>query len=122
MSFKDMVEADNKRVFLNSDEFASNHNVVYDGNTYFQIPVLLTKLKESDRPVITGDHAEGLYLVSEVAHISLSDMEGVVPEKGQRIQIDDGTALGQPFYRSFTVVSSGCEMGMIVLELEAIDE
>lgn len=122
MTFKEMVAADNKSVFLNLKEFADLHNIVYDGQTYFEIPVLLTKVRQSERPIVAGDNAEGLFLVSAVAHIDLKDMDGVIPEKGQKIEIDDGMALGHPFYRKYRVVTSDCEMGMIVLELEAYDE
>ena len=45
MSFKDMVESDNKAVFLNTEEFAYNLNVIYDGETYEAIPVVLTGLE-----------------------------------------------------------------------------
>lgn len=122
MTFKEMVAADNKSVFLNSNEFADLHNIVYDGHTYFQIPVLLTKVKQSERTILSGDNVEGLFLVSTVAHIDLKDMNGVVPEKDQTIKIDDGVALGHPFYRKYKIVTSDCEMGMLVLELEAYDE
>ena len=123
MSFKEMVEADNRSVFLNANEFAEQHTIVYDGRTYSDIPVLLTKIKESERPVHVGtDHVDGIYLASAIAHIALSDMNGIVPEQGQDIQIDDGIALGHPFYRKYRVVTSDCEMGMICLELVAYDE
>lgn len=120
MSFKDMVEADNKRVFLNSAEFAANHTIVYDGSAYSDIPVLLTKVKESERP--DPADMQGIHIVTAVAHISLSDINGVIPEQKQSIQIDDGTALGHPFFRKYRIVTSDCEAGMITLELEAYDE
>lgn len=123
MSFKEMVEADNRSVFLNANEFAEQHTIVYDGRTYSDIPVLLTKIRESERPVHVGaDRVDGIYLASAIAHIALSDMNGIVPEQDQDIQIDDGIALGHPFYRKYRVVTSDCEMGMICLELEAYDE
>lgn len=122
MTFKEMVAADNKSVFLNSMEFADIHNIVYDGRTYSGIPVLLTKVRQSERTILAGDNVDGLFLVTAVAHIALSDMNGVIPEQDQKIQIDDGTALGHPFYRKYRIVTSDCEMGMLVLELEAYDE
>lgn len=127
MDFKAMVEADNLGVFLNAMEFADRHIVKYDGITYAGddgtgIPVLLTKVKEMKRPVAASDHMQGIHLVTATAHIALSDLDGEIPEQKQEIQIDDGTALGEPFFRRYTIVTSDCEMGMVVLELEAFDE
>lgn len=122
MSFKDMVAADNKSVFLNISEFAEIHTVKYDGETYADIPVLLTKTKERKRPVTITDHMEGIHKVAAVAHITLSDLGGVVPEQKQNIYIDDGMAMGSTFFRQYTIITSDCEMGMLNLELEAFDE
>ena len=122
MTFKEMVEADTKNVFLNSSEFASLKTVRYDGVTYSDIPVLLTKTKEMERQIPSGDNAQGIHLVSAVAHIALSDMEGTVPEQKQSIFIEDGNAIGQMFFQRYKVITSDVEMGMIALELEAYDE
>lgn len=118
MSFKEMVEADIKKVFLNPDEFAELRTVIYDGETHADIPVVLSGLKEQDRRQLVTDHVEGLYLVTAILHCALSDLGGKVPEKGQRIKISDGPT----FYREFRVTSSVCELGMIRAELGAIDE
>lgn len=122
MSFKDMVEEDIANVFLNNDEFAETHTVKYDGEIYEDIPVVLTKAKEMKRPAAVNDHAEGIHKVTATAHISLADLNGVVPEQKQVISINDGEALGKPFFRRYNIVTSDCEMGMVVLELEAYDE
>ncbi len=127
MSFKDMVEADIHGVFLNADEFAENHTVVYDdevydGEEHKGIPVVLTKVKETQHTVIPANGIEGIHKVSAIAHISLSDMRGKVPEQKQMISINDGEALGHPFFRKYRIVTSDVEMGMITLELEAFDE
>ena len=42
MSFKDMVAADIKAVFLNLDEFGEPQTIIYDGETFRDIPVVLT--------------------------------------------------------------------------------
>lgn len=119
MSFKDIIQQDIKRVFLNDGEFAEEHNIIYDNQTFPQIPILLTKIKQSES---TTNNAEGLYIVSAVAHIALSDMRGIVPEQDQYIRIDDGTALGHPFYREYKIITSSCDAGMIVLELQVYGE
>ncbi len=122
MSFKDQLAADVKNVFLNTGEFAEAHNVRYDGMLYENIPVVLTKVKQSERTITAGDHLKGVHMVSAKAYISSADMDGVIPEQGTRIEIDDGQALGKPFYRRYSVVTSEDAMGMITLELEAHDE
>jgi len=109
--FKDMVARDNFGVFLNCDEFAEKRTVKYD----------LSGLKEKDRRQLMSDHAQGLYIVSSVLHCALSDLGGVQPERGQRIRINDKEG-GGGFFREFYVASSVCEMGMLRVELEAVDE
>lgn len=125
MTFKDMVAVDNRNVFMNVDEFAELHKVIYDGVTYDGedhggIPVVLSGLKEKDRKqlVTSSDHAQGLFLVSSVLHCAASDLGGNVPEKGMRIKISDGPI----YFREFYVATSNCELGMVICELEAIDE
>ena len=121
MSFKDAVDADISNVFLNLDEFAEKRTVKYDGNIYKDIPVVLTNLKEKDRPQVQSDHAQGLYRTSTTLHCALSDLGGDVPEKGMKLRIND-RAGGGGFFKTYYVASSGCEMGMLRVELEAIDE
>jgi hypothetical protein len=116
-SFKDMVEADNKNVFINASEFAELHTIIYDGTTYEDIPIVLSGIKEKDRRQLVADHIQGLYLVTTVIHCAASDLGGVVPEKGMKIKINDGD-----FFREFYVATSVVDLGMIRLELEAIDE
>ena len=118
--FKDMVARDNFGVFLNCDEFAEKRTVKYDGATYEDIPIVLSGLKEKDRRQLTKDHAQGLYLVSVVLHCAAIDLGGKQPEKGQRLQISNKT--NGAFFLSFYVASSVCEMGMLRIELEGIDE
>lgn len=118
--FKDMVAADNANVFMNVEEFSEKRTVIYDGGTYTDIPILLTKLKEKDRRQLVTDHVQGLYLVTAILHCTLSDVGGVLPEKGQHIKINDEEGGG--FFYKYRVAASGCSMGMVRAELEAIDE
>lgn len=119
--FKDMVAADNADVFLNLDEFAERRTIVYDGVTYQDIPIVLSGLKEKDRRQLVSDHIQGLYLVSSILHCAEKDLGSHQPEKGRRIQINDEEG-GGGFFREFYVVSSVCEMGMLRVELGAVDE
>lgn len=121
--FKNMVAADNFAVFLNDSEFAERRTVIYDGTTYSDIPIVLSGAKQSERTITvsSGDHGQGLYLVSAVLHCALSDLGGNQPEKGMRIRINDEED-GGGFFREYYVAASDCEMGMLRVELEAIDE
>ena len=127
MSFADMVAADNRNVFLNCDEFAELHTVIYDGVTYdgedhSGIPIVMTRLKQSKTVVPVTDHVEGLRTVSALAHIALEDLNGTEPEEGAWIEISDGQALGRPFMRRYKIVTCGLAMGMLSLELEAKED
>ena len=121
MSFKDIVAADIRKVFLNTGEFAEKRTIRYNGEEYQDIPIVLSGLKEKDRRQLVTDHAQGLYLVASVLHCALEDLGGKQPEKGQRISINDEEG-GGGFFWEFYVASSVCEMGMLRVELEAIDE
>jgi len=121
--FKDMVAADIHNVFLNPSEFAELRTVKYDGETYTDIPIVLSGLEEKDRDrrTLTHDHAQGLYQVTGVLLCAASDLGGNKPEKGQRIKINDEEGGGGFFYE-FYVATSVCEMGMLRVGLGAIDE
>lgn len=126
MSFKDMVAADIYNVFLNLKEYAEPRTVIYDGVTYDGpehngIPIVLKGIKEEERHQLVSDHVQGLFLVSSVLHCALDDLGGNQPEKGARIKINDEEG-GGGFFREFYVASSVCELGMLRVELEAIDE
>lgn len=118
-TFKDFLKRDLSHVFLNLDELAEKRTVQYDGEAYRDIPVVLTGPKEQSRQQLQSDHAQGLYLVTAVLHCARSDLGGTLPEKGQRIQISDPESA---FFREYYVASSSCELGVLHLELEELDE
>lgn len=119
-SFKAQFDQDWKRVFCNVREFAEHRTVEYDGEQYIDIPVVMSSLTEKERNQLQSDHAQGLYLVSLVLYCSLGDLDGNQPEKGARLKIKDQGDSG--FFREFYVASSACQMGILQVELEAIDE
>lgn len=119
--FKDMVADDVHAVFLNLDEFAEKRTIRYDGEEYANIPIVLSGAKEQARKQLQDDHVQGLYLVTTVLHCAVDDLGGNQPEKGMRVWINDQEG-GGGFFREFRVVTSVCEMGMLRVELEEIDE
>lgn len=122
MSFKDVVQADSKSVFLNIGEFAETHTIKFDGEEYTDIPVAITKIKQSDRTILQSDHAQGIYLIAEKVYFNADDTDGHLPEQGKEFKIDEGEALGKPFFQSYRVVTVENAMGVICVELEAYNE
>lgn len=122
MSFKEIVERDNAAIILNTDEFAECRTIKFDGEVYEHIPVVLTKVKRSDRTILQSDHMQGVYLVTAKVYFNAKDTCEKIPEKGKRFEIDDGEALGKPFFQRYRVATSENAMGMICVELEAYDE
>ena len=53
-------------------------------------------------------------------HCALDDLGGNQPEKGCRIRINERE--GGSFFHDYCVASSICEMGMLRVELEDVDE
>ena len=119
MSFKEMVNSDNSTVFLDTEFFGENRTVVFDGEEYEEIPCVISQMKEQDRVTQMSDHEHGLYRVTSVFHCKADDVDGNIPEKGRKFGIYDPD---DQFLREYYVAQSSCDMGMIRLELEAIDE
>lgn len=118
-----MVARDNRAVFCNPNEFAELRRVVYEGVTYdgedgLGIPVVLTKAREKDRRQLKDDHGEGIFRVNATMHCAIDDLNGVLPQKGTKIRLSEGV----DFYYTYYIVTSSEQMGMVILELEALDE
>lgn len=122
MGFKEMVEQDNANIMLNTDEFAEYHTVKYDGKVYEHIPVVLTKVRQSDRTILQSDHMQGIYQLSAKAYFNAKDVNDHIPKQGTWFEIDEGEALGKPFFQRYRVATSENAMGMICVELEAYNE
>ena len=112
-SFKDMVARDVLNVFQNSDEFAEDRRVFYDDKDFGTIPVILDQTQEKPREMKTeSDHGMGVYAVDTTFYAAYEHM-GCVPERFQRIWIDDV---------EYRIETSSCEMGQIALGLRRHDE
>ncbi len=118
-TFQDFLKGDLSRVFLNLDELAQRRTLRYDGETYRDIPVVLTGPEEQAHRQLRSDRAQGLYLVTAILHCAQADLGGALPEKGQRIHVSDPES---DFFREYYVASSSCELGMLHVELEELDE
>lgn len=116
-----MLAADNKRVFLNTGEFASLRTIIYDGQSFVDIPVVLSGLREDERQQKAADHAQGLFLVKTLLQCALADLEGRQPQKGARLKINNQEG-GGGFFREFYITEAVCEFGLLRLELEDMNE
>lgn len=122
MGFKEMVEYDNAAILLNTDEFAEIHTIKFGNKVYEHIPVVLEKLKQSDRTILQSDHMQGVHLVSAKVYFNANDVDDHIPRHGEWFEIDDGKAIGKPFFMRYRVATAQNAMGMICVELEAYDE
>lgn len=118
-----MVARDNQVVFSNPNEFAELRLIKYEGVTYEGedgqgIPVVITKAREKDRRQLKDDYGEGIFRVNATLHVDVRYLDGVVPKKGQKLFIGETPDYFQTYY----IVTSANTMGMITLELEAMDE
>ena len=126
MNFKDVIARDIHNVFLNTEEFASEYTVQYDGKTYAKVLASLQNQEAGEREQLTArgfgrggsDGAPGLYRKSFVLYCAFSDLGGKEPKPGKTLLISDGS----PLPRKFLIAAAGCEMGMLRLELEAVVE
>ena len=123
-AFKEMLEADVWGVFINLAEFGELRTIEYDGVTYENVPVVLTKNSSSARHIASTftvkDHAQGLMRDNLKVHVK-RDSIGDVPEKGTRFYISD---IEQPdFMHAYYVHNAKVDQSrMVTLELEEIDE
>ncbi len=116
--FQKMLVTHNGSTFCNPAEFGRHRTVEYDGETYKNVRCVITKSQAKDRATASVDHTQGIYLVTAKFHCPLEDLDGIVPEKGGRIDISDDTG----FMRRYYVALSACEENMVRLDLEGIDE
>lgn len=124
MTFKEQLNADVWNVFINLSEFGELRNIEYDGDTYKDVPVVITKEKIGKRHVASTftvkDHAQGLMLDSVKVHVKRSSL-GDLPELNTRLYISDTE--DTDFMHAYYVSAVREDIfGMVILELEEIDE
>lgn len=118
MGFKSIVNADLHRIFLNNNEFAEPRTLIIDGKRFSGVSVVLTGAKEQDKRRLAS--VQGLFVANIVLHCALADIGGIQPEPKQIIKISDSG--NSNFFRSYRVVASALDMGMLRAELPAVTE
>lgn len=127
-TFKQLLMRDVHQVFLNPEELAELRTIRYDGAEYPDIPVSLQEPECTERQRLSAsgfgrggtDGAAGLHQFCGVLFCARSDLGGTVPKQGNSIQIS--TQTGGAFFRRYFVGRVGCEMGMLVIDLEGTGE
>ena len=110
MNFKEALQKD-LSTFHNVNEFAKHCTVYYDGDTYINIPVVITG-ESKERKTGGTDHETLLFLQERKAFIKAADMEKI-PRKNHAIQIDE---------TEFDIKEVKEDCGQYVLNLEAVEE
>ena len=85
MSFRDSVQADIQNVYMNTAEVAERRTVKYDGETFEDIPILISGVKQQAREQKQDDYVQGLFAAAVTLHCSRDDLHGIQPEKGMRM-------------------------------------
>ncbi|SHJ74471.1 hypothetical protein [Tepidibacter formicigenes] len=111
MNLKEQMKRDVKAVFHNTDEFAEEMEIYYDGE-YHTIPVILDYEGAQDRKKPSSDNAGGIFRVDVKLYVAFSDLN-FMPRQGASIEIGDDI---------FNIVKVGNEAGEIILDLESLDE
>lgn len=121
MSFKDGMMDDRLKVFLNEEFFGEKRTIIYNGETYEGVTVVLTGGNgEYGRRKRYADHSNGLYNVKEILHVRLEDIGGLQPENGIRLSMNDEE--GSDYFEEYYVDKSYLEGGILRVELRAVDE
>lgn len=130
MTFKETIQKDIFETFLAENEFAERRTIVYDGATYRDVLVVLEGPDEQERQAISAgsgisgggrsDSAAGLYQVSVILHCAAADLGSEQLEQGQKIKISNPE--DNKFFHTYYIAASHDEMGMLRVELEAIEE
>lgn len=115
--FKDMIARDIHKVFLNTDEFAEKRTVIYNGETYSDIPVVLESPTQEKRDQLVDDHVQGLRKTTLTMFCALEDLGGKLPGHGDPIQIS--MREGGKHFKKYYIQTASCDMGMLCLELGA---
>lgn len=115
LCFKEALANDVHGVFLNTDEFSDLHTIKYDGKVYADIPVSLQDAEEVERDQKQDDHLQGVFLVQAVLFCARSDLGGVLPEQGTKIEVS--SPRNKKFFHKYDIGRAGEEMGMVRLEL-----
>ena len=102
-AFKDAIAADIKNVFINTDEFADEHDI-----NGVMIPCVIS----DDMTAGASASLEGIFLNTLTIHVSKDDLDEI-PVEGELLRVNGSMHV---------VRSVSNEMGMLVITCEANDQ
>jgi hypothetical protein len=103
-TFKEIIQADVKSVFLNELEFADKHSI--DGK---EMPAIFDDIENIEREKKMKSHMDGIYARQILLYVAASDF-GALPAQSRIIKVDG---------KSYTVVDATDEYGVYTITLEA---
>jgi hypothetical protein len=103
-TFKELIQADVKSVFLNDLEFADPHTI--DGK---EMPAIFDDIENIEREKKMKSHMDGIYARQILLYVAASDF-GPLPAQRRILKVDG---------KNYTVVDATDEYGVYTITLEA---
>jgi len=103
-TFKELIQADVKSVFLNDLEFADPHTI--DGR---EMPAIFDDIENIEREKKMKSHMDGIYARQILLYVAASDF-GSLPAQRRILKVDG---------KNYTVVDATDEYGVYTITLEA---
>lgn len=104
MTFKELVQGDVEKVFLNPSEFGEEH--VVDGK---KMPVIIDSHELMERKKRIQSHMDGAYTKQMLMYVAASDF-GNLPAQGSKLLLDD---------KMYTVADAASQAGVYSITIEA---
>lgn len=104
-SFKELLQQDVSRVFLNPAEFGELHRV--NGKP---MTILLDDMENIEREKKMKSHMDGIFARQVFFYVSAAEFGGPMPGQGSYLTLDGGT---------YQVVDASDECGVYAITLEA---
>lgn len=104
MTFKDLMQRDVKKTFLNLSEFGEEHMV--DGK---KMPVVVDSYELTEREKKESQHMDGIYKNQKLVYVAASDF-GKLPAQGSKLTLDG---------KMYTVSDAVSEGGLYSITIEA---
>lgn len=104
MTFKELVQKDIKKAFLNPSEFGEQH--VVNGEN---MEVVIEKYEQAMNGKRVNQHMDGIYKNRKLVYVAASDF-GSLPAQGSKITLDG---------KLYTVSEAVSEAGIYLITIEA---
>lgn len=106
MNFKELVAQDNKRIFLNPDEFGEQHKI--DGK---EMLIIIDNYEEIEREKRMSSNVDGIFLKQILFYVTQETFGENLPVVGRVMRVDN---------KSYTVTDAINEDGVYSISLRAV--